>query len=169
MYLLDCVDGELARIKNLQSPKGAYLDLLGHYLVDYCMIMGMGIGLSHTFGMVCIYLAVGLVIVYLGDELLRDLLLKARVKSGTTLELDVHKAFSLSHSFGSKTRAFGAIVVGSPGLFTGMLFCSAIDATSGIHYWKLAFFLLWAAANSVKFSARRRRIFRGAFQEPSLV
>ncbi len=70
MYLLDCVDGELARIKNLQSPKGAYLDLLGHYLVDYSMIMGIGIGLSHAFGGFSIYAAVGLVIAYLGDEIL---------------------------------------------------------------------------------------------------
>jgi phosphatidylglycerophosphate synthase len=170
MYLLDCVDGELARIKNLQSPKGAYLDLLGHYLVDYCMIMGMGIGLSRAFGNLCIYLAVGLVIVYLGDELLRDLLLKARIKSGKSNELEVlHKTFSLSHSFGSITRAFGAMVVGSPGFFTGMLFFSAIDAILEMHYWKLGFFLVWAAANSVKFITRRRRIFRGAFQESSAV
>lgn len=169
MYLLDCVDGELARIKNLQSPKGAYLDLLGHYLIDYCMIMGMGIGLSRAFGNFSIYLAVGLVIVYLGDELLRDLLLKANVKSGKSHELDVHKAFSLSHSYGSLTRALAAMVVGSPGFFTGMLLFSALDAIMGMHHWKLGFFLLWAAANSVKFIIRSRRIFRGAFQEGRMV
>src|SRR5262249_4280963 len=45
MVLLGCGDGELARIKNVRSPRGACLGFRGHYMLDYCMIMGMGIGL----------------------------------------------------------------------------------------------------------------------------
>lgn len=165
MYLLDCVDGELARIKNLQSPKGAYLDLLGHYLVDYCMIMGMGIGLSGTFDEFPIYVAIGLIVVYLGDELLRDVLLKARVKSGKFHNLDaLHKSFSFSRST-SVFRTIGKSIVGSPGFFTGVLVFSLLDMTMDVHYLKFAFFLLWGSANLVKFTVRFLRILRTAFQQ----
>lgn len=168
MYILDCADGELARIKNLKSPTGAYLDLLGHYLVDYCMIMGIGIGLSHTFGEVMNYLAVGLVIIYLGDELLRDVLLKAQLKSGKLTDLDaLHKTFSLSNSFTPLVRAIGS-VVGSPAFFTGVLFFSLADKAMGGHYGKLTFFLLWGFANTLRFTLRFRRILRTAFREHML-
>ncbi len=160
MYVLDCVDGELARLTGRQSALGAYLDLLGHYLFAYCMIMGLGIGLARTFGTGVVYVAIGIVIAYLGDELLRDTLLKARVKSGRLEGLDrLDGTFSLSNAYAAPVRLLGALV-GSPGLFTGMIVVSLVDLALGVHHGKFALFLLWGAANTVKFAVRFRRILR---------
>lgn len=48
-FILDCVDGEVARIKKQQSIKGIYLDTLGHYLVNPLRFIGLTIGLSKIY------------------------------------------------------------------------------------------------------------------------
>jgi phosphatidylglycerophosphate synthase len=160
MYVLDCVDGELARLTGQQSTLGTYLDLVGAYLVSYSMIMGVGIGLSHGFGLSTIYAAIAIAAVFLGDELLRDTLLKAHVKSGHLSGLEkLDRTFALSNAFGGPVRVVGA-VVGQGAFFTLMPGVAAIDLLLGVDYGKLAFFLLWGAANTVKFTERFRRILR---------
>lgn len=44
-YLLDCVDGEVARGRKETSPEGMLLDAIGHYIWDMFMFMGFGYGL----------------------------------------------------------------------------------------------------------------------------
>ena len=41
--LFDCVDGELARWRNMRSPTGIYLDRLGHYLTETALPIALGI------------------------------------------------------------------------------------------------------------------------------
>lgn len=45
LYLLDCVDGELAKITRTFSPLGEPLDLLCHYVTETALYVGTGIGL----------------------------------------------------------------------------------------------------------------------------
>jgi phosphatidylglycerophosphate synthase len=41
--LLDCSDGELARVRGQSSPAGIYLDRMGHYLTEAALPIGLGI------------------------------------------------------------------------------------------------------------------------------
>jgi phosphatidylglycerophosphate synthase len=41
--LLDCTDGELARVRGQSSPAGIYLDRIGHYLTEAALPIGLGI------------------------------------------------------------------------------------------------------------------------------
>ncbi|HYI20529.1 MAG TPA: CDP-alcohol phosphatidyltransferase family protein [Solirubrobacteraceae bacterium] len=41
--LLDCSDGELARWRQQFSPRGVYLDRLGHYVTETALPIGLGI------------------------------------------------------------------------------------------------------------------------------
>jgi phosphatidylglycerophosphate synthase len=41
--LLDCSDGELARVRGQSSPTGIYLDRIGHYLTEAALPIGLGI------------------------------------------------------------------------------------------------------------------------------
>jgi phosphatidylglycerophosphate synthase len=45
--LLDCSDGELARWRGTTSPRGVYLDRVGHYLVDAALLVALGARASH--------------------------------------------------------------------------------------------------------------------------
>jgi phosphatidylglycerophosphate synthase len=42
--LFDCVDGEVARWRQMFSPSGIYLDRLGHWLTETALPIGLGIG-----------------------------------------------------------------------------------------------------------------------------
>ena len=41
--LLDCSDGELARVRGQSSPAGIYLDRIAHYLTEAALPIGLGI------------------------------------------------------------------------------------------------------------------------------
>ena len=71
MYLLDCVDGELARLKKVESERGVFLDLLGAYFVDLTMIVGAGLGLAKLIGDPIFYATLVMALLHMGDELLR--------------------------------------------------------------------------------------------------
>ena len=44
LYLIfDCSDGELARWSNRKSAGGIYLDLVGHYLAESALLVGLGL------------------------------------------------------------------------------------------------------------------------------
>lgn len=48
LYLgLDCVDGEVARVRRTESARGVYLDRLGHYLVEGGLLIALGIRASN--------------------------------------------------------------------------------------------------------------------------
>ena len=63
LYLLaDCVDGEIARWKGTTSARGAYLDRVGHYVVEAALLSAYGfhVGQSWTSGWVSIGIATAL-------------------------------------------------------------------------------------------------------------
>lgn len=41
--LLDCVDGEVARMRATTSAAGVYLDRLGHHVVEAALVVGLGL------------------------------------------------------------------------------------------------------------------------------
>jgi phosphatidylglycerophosphate synthase len=41
--LLDCSDGELARVRGTSSPAGVYLDRIAHYLTEAALPIGLGV------------------------------------------------------------------------------------------------------------------------------
>ena len=43
--IVDCADGMLARAKNMCSDYGAYLDLFLDRIVDFCLIVGIAVGI----------------------------------------------------------------------------------------------------------------------------
>jgi len=49
-YILDCVDGEIARYKKQQSVRGVYLDLIGHQFVIPMFLFFVGVGVYQRLG-----------------------------------------------------------------------------------------------------------------------
>ncbi len=50
LYLvLDCSDGEIARCTSTESPRGVYLDRLGHYAIDATIFAAFGLRASESF------------------------------------------------------------------------------------------------------------------------
>jgi phosphatidylglycerophosphate synthase len=63
--LLDCCDGEVARWRRTFSPKGPYLDALGHYTIEAALPIGLGIRADGGWGSVGGWSALGLTVAVL--------------------------------------------------------------------------------------------------------
>jgi phosphatidylglycerophosphate synthase len=48
--LLDCSDGEVARVRQTTSPAGVYLDRIGHYVTEASLPIGFGLYVDGGFG-----------------------------------------------------------------------------------------------------------------------
>lgn len=83
-FLLDLVDGEVARWHRTTSVVGVYLDRVGHYLVEAAMLTAYGVrvggGPGHVGGWAFIGLATGLFVILAKAE--TDLVDVARARSG---------------------------------------------------------------------------------------
>jgi phosphatidylglycerophosphate synthase len=60
--LLDCCDGEVARWRKTFSPKGPYLDALGHYAIEAALPIGLGIRADGGWGSIGGWTALGLTV-----------------------------------------------------------------------------------------------------------
>ncbi|HET7854782.1 MAG TPA: CDP-alcohol phosphatidyltransferase family protein, partial [Candidatus Methylomirabilis sp.] len=49
-YVLDCVDGEIARLKMQESPLGAWIDSMADTIVQAAILLLLGVRLQHTTG-----------------------------------------------------------------------------------------------------------------------
>jgi len=49
-YVLDCVDGEIARLKMEESPLGAWIDSMADTIVQAAILLLLGVRLQHTTG-----------------------------------------------------------------------------------------------------------------------
>jgi phosphatidylglycerophosphate synthase len=58
--LLDCSDGELARWLDRRSPRGVYLDRIGHWLTEAALPIGLGIGADGGWDSIGTYTTAGL-------------------------------------------------------------------------------------------------------------
>jgi CDP-alcohol phosphatidyltransferase len=165
MYLLDCVDGELARYKNMSSAKGAYLDFIGHYFTAFAMIVGASLGLAKNMGDTALYFGLVVVIFHLGDELLRDLLYKTKLKFGSEQEFrDLEEKFSFrSEGLSSKVFRFVGVMAGSMGFYGGMLIAATVDLWMDANWLKTGFMTLWGMLCVVRFGVRFWRIYHKGF------
>jgi phosphatidylglycerophosphate synthase len=82
--LLDCCDGEVARWRRTFSPKGPYLDTLGHYTIEAALPIGLGIradgGWSSIGGWTALGLTVAVLVLMLKAE--SSLVIVTRAKAG---------------------------------------------------------------------------------------
>lgn len=82
--LLDCCDGEVARWRRTFSPKGPYLDALGHYTIEAALPIGLGIradgGWSSIGGWSALGLTVAVLVLLLKAE--SSLVIVTRAKAG---------------------------------------------------------------------------------------
>ncbi|HEX3032010.1 MAG TPA: CDP-alcohol phosphatidyltransferase family protein [Bacillota bacterium] len=78
-FLLDVLDGDLARYKGQQSLKGVYLDSLGHYIVNPLIFTSFSVYLAILFAN-WLYLLIGFVtfVVHQYSRLAKDLAHSAR-------------------------------------------------------------------------------------------
>lgn len=165
MYLLDCVDGELARYKNMSSPKGAYLDFVGHYFTSFAMIVGASLGLRKNLGDLPLYLGLVIVILHLGDELLRDLLYKTKLKFGMRQEFkELEERFSFrAEGLSGRLFRFVGLMAGAMGFYGGMLIASTADLWIASHICKMSFLVVWGILCLARFTVRFARIYERAF------
>lgn len=84
--LLDCSDGEVARWRRTFSPKGVYLDQIGHYSTEAALAAALGVradgGWGSIGGWTALGLAVAVLILLLKAE--THLVAIARARSGRT-------------------------------------------------------------------------------------
>jgi phosphatidylglycerophosphate synthase len=82
--LLDCCDGEVARWRQTFSPKGPYLDALGHYTIEAALPIGLGVradgGWDSVGGWTALGLAVAVLVLMLKAE--SSLVIVTRAKAG---------------------------------------------------------------------------------------
>jgi CDP-alcohol phosphatidyltransferase len=79
--LLDCVDGEVARITRSTSARGVYLDRLGHYLVEGGLMVALGVraaGDDQTWIIVGMAAALGVLV----EKAETDLVPASRLRAG---------------------------------------------------------------------------------------
>jgi phosphatidylglycerophosphate synthase len=85
--LFDCSDGEIARIRKTQSPKGVYLDRIGHYATEGLLPLGLGVHVDGGLGSIDGWTTVGAttgLLVLLGKAV-GDLIHVARAYAGLPL------------------------------------------------------------------------------------
>lgn len=63
--LIDCCDGEVARWRGTSSPKGVYLDRVGHYLAECGIAAALGVRAAGGFQPYSFWLALGLLLALL--------------------------------------------------------------------------------------------------------
>lgn len=96
--ILDCSDGEVARIVNPKAmdPKhkkieGSYFDAVGHFIEPICLGAGLGIGLYHMYNgeiyiLLGVILAILLTLEYALNELVRSYFRKGIIERGIKLK-----------------------------------------------------------------------------------
>lgn len=82
LNILDCTDGELARYLNKVTDFGDYLDRVAHYVTNMLIFISVGIGIFiHTSQLSYIYFSILLLVTYVTDDILRDLLTISDLKN----------------------------------------------------------------------------------------
>lgn len=87
--LLDCVDGEVARWRQVTSIAGVFLDRLGHYVVEVSLLAAVGVradgGLGSIGGWTTLGLLAGILAAF--GKLESDLVTVARASAGEPIEV----------------------------------------------------------------------------------
>lgn len=85
--LLDCSDGEVARVRRTTSPKGVYIDRIAHYVTEGSLPLAVGIHVDGGLGSLGGWTTLGAVtsIVVLWNKSFGDLIHAARSYAGLPL------------------------------------------------------------------------------------
>lgn len=85
--LLDCSDGEIARVRQQMSPAGVYLDRIGHYLTEALLPLGVGVHVDGGVGSIGGWTTLGALtsVVVLWNKAFGDLIHVARGYAGLPL------------------------------------------------------------------------------------
>jgi phosphatidylglycerophosphate synthase len=85
--LLDCSDGEIARVRQTISPAGVYLDRIGHYLTEALLPIGVGVHVDGGLGSLGGWTTLGALtsVVVLWNKAFGDLIHVARGYAGLPL------------------------------------------------------------------------------------
>ncbi len=154
-YLLDFVDGEVARLRRQSSPVGNFLDLVGHGLIKVSLPLGAGWAAAADRGGLAWLLAggVGALAVGVGDSLR----FYAAVTAGDLASGDLARvATGARHRPGMFRRARAAFHFSfeSPALYALALLGAAagrLDAV--VLYWALGG-TVWFLVRAVRYSRR---------------
>lgn len=85
--LLDCSDGEIARVRRTSSPAGVYLDRIAHYVTEAALPIGLGVHVDGGLGSIDGWTTVGALtsVVVLLNKACGDLIHAARSYAGLPL------------------------------------------------------------------------------------
>jgi phosphatidylglycerophosphate synthase len=85
--LLDCSDGEIARVRKTSSPAGVYLDRVGHYVTEAALPIGFGVHVDGGLTSIDGWTTVGALtaVVVLLNKAFGDLIHAARTYAGLPL------------------------------------------------------------------------------------
>lgn len=85
--LLDCSDGEVARVRRTTSPAGVYIDRIGHYLTEALLPIGLGIHVDGGLGSIGGWTTLGALssVVVLWNKSFGNLIHEARAHAGLPL------------------------------------------------------------------------------------
>jgi hypothetical protein len=116
-------------------------------------------------GIAVLYFGLVIAILHLGDELLRDLLYKTRLKFGTGQDFkELEERFSFrSEGLSSRVFRLVGLMAGAMGFYGGMLLAAIVDLWSDSNLVKTGFMIAWGMLCLVRFSVRFRRIYHKAF------
>ena len=138
-YILDCVDGEVARARGTAGEKGEYLDYISHMLVSPAIWMGVGfVAYGNTFNFWYLWLGFGTALFSMRHDYnaaLRFLGFRSGVNHVPTLE----------------KRSFNTVRYPvSMNLTTIVVLLEAVKGWEIIQYYLIAQFILAIAARFVK-------------------
>ncbi len=156
--VLDCSDGEVARINATQSPLGIYLDRIGHYTTEAALPIALGIRADHGWSHMHVWTMLGLVtaVLVLLVKSESDLVHTARIHAKLPMYADEGSAAPRVRSLRSLRslarrvpfyRVFIAIEFTIIGLVAAVVDAST-DGVRGSRWWLLVA-LVSAAVTSV--------------------
>lgn len=132
-FLLDCCDGEVARLRGSSSLTGLYIDYLSHYVIHPCMIFFVGAGLyrASSDGSI-LFIAFSATLAVLLAELAQDCCYKA-VYFGMTKAGSPAGERGTGHAEQAAGGSFPrAIVRGAAGFFVSIYFIFKVPAVMNL-------------------------------------
>jgi phosphatidylglycerophosphate synthase len=135
--LLDCVDGELARWREVTGAAGVYLDRLGHHVVESAIVIGLGLRAAGGPGADASWWATGgavaAVLVVLG-KLESDLVAVARAGAGLPVAAERDPTSAVA-PVARLRRLFAVLplhrLVGAVELSLLLVVAAVVDASTG--------------------------------------
>jgi phosphatidylglycerophosphate synthase len=139
--LLDCSDGEIARVRRTTSPSGVYLDRIAHYLTEALLPIGLGVHVDGGLGSIDGWTTVGALtaVVVLVNKAFGDLIHVARGYAGLPLMSELAELAAVRVGLLRRVRRslkafpfYRAFVAIEFSLLT--LLATAIDVVAGGHH-----------------------------------